>query len=65
VIDALGRWLHLPLDQSLVDAERAISRLRAAATLPPDSAGRRLVVADALRLARNASTGVVRGGGGP
>lgn len=59
-IDALDRWLHLPLDQSLVDAERAVSRLLAAATLPADSAARRLVIADALRLARNASAGVVR-----
>lgn len=59
-IDALDRWLHLPLDQSFVDAERAVSRLLAAASLPAESAARRLVIADALRLGRNASAGVVR-----
>lgn len=58
-VDALDRWLHLPLDQSLVDAERGVSRLRAAASLPTGSPAQRLVIGDALRLTRNASTGVV------
>jgi hypothetical protein len=59
-VDALDRWLHVPLDQALVDAERGVSRLRAAATLPTGSEAQQLVLGDALRLARNASTGVVR-----
>ncbi|MFC9687622.1 hypothetical protein ACFTSF_03715 [Kribbella sp. NPDC056951] len=33
VIDALDRWLQVPLDQALLDAERAVVRARAARTL--------------------------------
>ncbi len=54
VVDALDRWLHTPLDQSVVDAERAVSRGRAARTLP-DGPARASLVGDALRLARRAS----------
>jgi hypothetical protein len=60
VVDALDRWLQLPLDQPLVDAERGVSRGIAARTLPPDAAARRLVVGEALQLTRQASGGVVR-----
>jgi hypothetical protein len=56
VVDALDRWLHVPLDQSLVDAERGVSRGRAARTLP-DGPARVLLIGDALRLARRASDG--------
>jgi hypothetical protein len=55
-VDALDRWLQAPLEQSLVDAERAVSRGRAARTLPEGQA-RALLVGDALRLARRASLG--------
>ena len=45
VVDALDRWLQLPLDQSLVDAERGVCRGRAAQSLPrrrsPDRRPRR------------------------
>lgn len=60
VVDALDRWLQLPLDQSLVDAERGVSRGIAAQTLPAEAAARRLVVGEALQLTREASGGVVR-----
>lgn len=60
VVDAIDRWLQLPLDQALVDAERGVSRAVAATTLPTGSAARGLVVGDALRLARRASAGVRR-----
>ncbi len=55
--DALDRWLELPLDQSLVDAERGIARGRAALTLP-EGAARQAVIAEALLLARRASRGL-------
>ncbi|MHA6621398.1 hypothetical protein [Pseudonocardia sp. DLS-67] len=55
-VDALDRWLQAPLDQSLVDAERGVSRGSAARTLPPGQA-RALLVGDALQLARRASNG--------
>lgn len=55
--DALDRWLQLPLDQSLVDAERGIARSQAAMTLP-EGAARQAVIADALDLARRASRGL-------
>jgi hypothetical protein len=58
VVDALDRWLHLPLEQSLIDAERGVARGRAARTLP-QGAARTVVVADALRLVRRAAPGVV------
>ncbi|MCA1672865.1 MAG: hypothetical protein LC799_11920, partial [Actinobacteria bacterium] len=59
VVDALDRWLHLPLDQSLVDAERGVSRGWAARTLPADAAARVTVVGEGLQLARRASGDVV------
>jgi hypothetical protein len=55
-VDALDRWLQAPLEQSLVDAERGVSRGCAARTLPPGQA-RALLVGDALQLARRASNG--------
>ncbi|MDN5854277.1 MAG: hypothetical protein L0K86_15780, partial [Actinomycetia bacterium] len=58
-VDAFDRWLHLPLDQAIVDAERGVSRLRAARTLPAGSPARQAVLGDALRIARRASAGVV------
>ena len=58
VVDALDRWLALPLDQGLVDAERAVVRGRAARMLPPDSQMRRDLTIEALRLARRASQDV-------
>lgn len=58
-VDALDRWLQLPLHQSLVDAERGISRLHAANSLRTADSARSLVIADALLLARQASEGVV------
>jgi hypothetical protein len=57
VLDALDRWLQLPLDQSLVDAERAVSRWRMAREIA-DGAARRGVVGDALVLARRAGHGL-------
>jgi hypothetical protein len=53
-VDALDRWLHLPLNQVLVDAERGVARACAASTLEPGVA-RNDVLADALRLTRAAS----------
>ena len=32
-VDVLDRWLHLPLNQALVDAERGVARAYAARTL--------------------------------
>lgn len=43
VIDALDWWLQLPLNQGLLDAERAIARARAAASLPAGLLRRALV----------------------
>jgi hypothetical protein len=59
MVDGIDRWLHLPLDQSVVDAERGVSRLLAAATLPAGSPAYRAVIGDALRIARRASAGLV------
>lgn len=58
VVDALDRWLQLPLDQALLDAERGVCRVRAAAGLP-DGPLRSGVVAESLELARQASRGLV------
>ncbi len=58
VVSALDRWLQLPLDQSAVDAERAVSQGRAARSLP-DGDARTLILGDAVRRARRASAGVV------
>jgi hypothetical protein len=57
VVDALDRWLQLPLDQPLVDAERAVSRWRMVERMPAGPA-RGGVVGDALTLARQASQGL-------
>ena len=53
-VDSLDRWLHLPLNQALVDAERGVARGYAARTLEGGRA-RNDVLADALRLARASS----------
>ena len=58
VVDALDRWLALPLDQALVDAERGVVRGRAARTLPAECVVRQELTGDGLRLARRASAGV-------
>ena len=57
-VDVLDRWLHLPLNQALVDAERGVVRAYAARTLELGRA-RSDVLADALRLARAASCAFV------
>jgi hypothetical protein len=54
VVDALDRWLHAPLAQSIVDVERGVSRGRAARTLPAGPA-RAVLTGDALRLTRRAA----------
>jgi hypothetical protein len=58
VVDAVDRWLQVPLEQSLVDAERGVSRWWAASTLPEGPA-RELLVGEALRMARRSSRGLV------
>ncbi len=58
-VDVLDRWLHLPLNQALVDAERGVARGYAASTLEAGRA-RNEVLADALRLARAASWALVQ-----
>ncbi|MCD5351814.1 hypothetical protein [Kineosporia mesophila] len=58
VVDALDRWLQLPLDQSLVDAERGVARTRAALNLPEGRA-RTALLHEALLLARRAAPGLV------
>jgi hypothetical protein len=58
-VDALDRWLHLPLEQALVDAERAVCAGCAARGLP-DGRARTLVLGQALQRARDASDGVVQ-----
>ena len=55
--DALDRWLQLPLDQALIDAERGVARGRAAQTLPTGPARDRLV-GEALAMARLAAKGL-------
>ena len=57
-VDVLDRWLYAPLNQALVDAERAVAGGRAARTLPEGPA-RDLILGDALRRARRSSRGVV------
>ncbi|TCK21386.1 hypothetical protein [Pseudonocardia endophytica] len=59
VVDAVDQWVHLTLDQSLLDAERAVSRMRAAVGLP-DGPARSAVMSESLLLARRASGGLVR-----
>jgi hypothetical protein len=57
VIDALDRWLHLDLDQTLVNAERAVARGRAAMTLRPGPLRDRFL-GEALTAARFAANGL-------
>lgn len=57
-VDALDRWLHAPLEQCLIDAERGIVRGWAARTLPAGRA-RTAVTGEALRLAHRAAGGLV------
>lgn len=57
VADALDRWLHLPLNQSLVDAERGIVRTEAALGLPEGPA-RTDLLNRALALSRRAAPGL-------
>src|SRR5689334_12762045 len=54
VIDALDRWLQVPLEQALLDAERAVVRARAARTLRSTSA-REHRNGQALMLARRSA----------
>lgn len=54
VVDALDRWLQVPVTQALIDAERGVARGRAARTLAPGPA-RAVLTGDAVRLARRAS----------
>lgn len=54
VVDALDRWLQLPLARSLIDAERGVARGRAARTLSPGPV-RAVLTGDAVRLARRSS----------
>ncbi len=53
----LDRWLYLPLDQSLVDAESAAAHLAAAESVPPGSPARSELLAGSLRRARAAASG--------
>lgn len=55
--DALDRWLQLPLDQALIDAERGVARGRAARTLPSGPVRDRLI-GEALVMARLAAKGL-------
>jgi hypothetical protein len=57
-VDALDRWLHAPLDQGLLDAERGIARGRAARTLPHGPV-RAVLTGEALRMARRSSRDLV------
>ncbi len=57
-VDALNRWLQLPLDQTLVEAEQGLTRWRAAQGLP-EGPLRDHMVSKALGLARAAAYGVV------
>ncbi len=56
VIDALDWWLQLPLDQELLNAERAVVRAKAARSLPAGSL-RRDLTGEALVLARRSADG--------
>jgi hypothetical protein len=57
-VEALDRWLHLPLNQALIDAELGVARGQAARTLRPGRV-RDAVLGDGLRLARAASAAFV------
>ena len=56
VIDALDWWLQLPLEQALLDAERAVAQVRAAASLRPGPL-RQQLTEQALVLARGSAAG--------
>ena len=56
VIDALDWWLQLPLEQALLDAERAVAQARAAASLGPGPLRQKLTE-QALVLARGSAGG--------
>jgi hypothetical protein len=58
IIDALDRWLQLPLDQSLIDAERGVARGRVANTLP-SGPSREHFTGEALALLRLSAKGLV------
>jgi hypothetical protein len=60
VAHALDRWLHLPLEQDLLDAEKGVAMFLAALSLPRDASVREVVINEALGLVRRASTGVSR-----
>ncbi|GAB3246746.1 hypothetical protein [Kineosporia babensis] len=55
--DALDRWLHLPLDQSLVDAERGVARTFAALSMPEGNV-RTEMLRQALLLTRRSARGL-------
>ncbi len=57
VVDALDRWLQLPLDQALVDAEHGIALGRAAQTLSPGTSRERLL-GEALVMVRLSAKGL-------
>lgn len=59
-VHGLDRWLHLPLEQSLVHAEVGVARARAAFSLPRDAELRDTLTDDALGWARRAAAGVTR-----
>ena len=60
VIQALDRWLHLPLDQALLHAELGVAMMRAALDLPRDAELHDTTIDEALGWVRRASRGVVR-----
>ena len=60
VIRALDRWLHLPLEQALLQAETGVAMLKAADGLPEGSDVRGTVIGDALVWARRAAEGLTR-----
>lgn len=56
-VDSLDRWLQLPLNRALIDAERAVARADAGRPLSPE-AGRPTVLAHAVDLARRTAYGL-------
>jgi hypothetical protein len=58
-LDAVNRWLHAPLDGSLIDAERGLARLDAARLLGEGPA-REVVLREGASLAHTACYGVER-----
>lgn len=59
-VHGLDRWLHLPLEQSLVHAEIGVARTRAAFSLPRHTDLRDTMIDDALGWVRQAAAGVTR-----